>query len=247
MSSASAGRVLALIPGKAGSTRLPRKNLMKIGGRSLIEWAVMRARESGLCDRIFVSSEDAGVLAEAGRLGLETPFARPPELARDPAGVVEVALHALDEWEQRGEAFATLIILLPTSPFCSGDDVRAAMAVYRETATGFLMSVSRPAQSPLSAQILRDGRLTALHPEWLFRTGAKATGELPVIVNANGAITILDVARFRAAKEYYVYPLAAYEMPRERSVDIDTEEDFLYARFLARTRFGLDEDLGDQG
>jgi CMP-N-acetylneuraminic acid synthetase len=247
MSAVQPGRTLCLIPAKAGSTRLPRKNLMKIGGRTLIEWAVLRARESGLCNRIFVSSEDAEVLAEAGRLGLETPFLRPPELARDPAGVVEVALHALDEWEKRGEVFDTLIILLPTSPFCSAEDVRAAMAQYLQAGTGFLMSVSRPAQSPLTAQILRDGQLSPLHPEWLFRSGAKATAEVPVIVNSNGAVTILDVVRFRAAKEYYVYPLAAYEMPRERSVDIDTEEDFLYARFLARTRFGLDEDLGDQG
>jgi CMP-N-acetylneuraminic acid synthetase len=241
----STGRVLALIPAKAGSIRLPRKNLRKIGGRSLIEWAVRRARDSGLCDRIFVSSEDAEVLAEAAALGLDIPFARPPVLARDPAGVVDVALHVLDEWATRGEVFKTLVILLPTSPFCSGEDVRAAMAAYRTAGTGFLMSVSRPAQSPLNAQILQDGRLAALHPEWLFRTGAKATEEVPVIVNANGAITILDVARFREAREYYVYPLAAYEMPRERSVDIDTEEDFQFARFLAKTRYGLDDDASD--
>lgn len=236
------GRVLALIPAKAGSIRLPRKNLKKIGGRSLIEWAVRRARDSGLCDRIFVSSEDAEVLAEAAALGLDIPFARPPHLARDPAGVVEVALHVLDEWEQRGETFDTLIILLPTSPFCSAEDVRGAMQAYLEAGSGFLMSVSRPAQSPLTAQILRDGRLTALHPEWLFRTGAKATAELPVLVNANGAVTILDVRRFRATREYYVYPLAAYEMPRERSLDIDTEEDFEFARFLALHRYGLHDD-----
>jgi CMP-N-acetylneuraminic acid synthetase len=236
---------LGLIPAKAGSTRLPRKNLLPVGGRSLVEWAVRAARESGLCDRVFVSTEDAAVRAEAERLGLDTPFLRPPELARDPAGVVEVALHALDEWGRRGEPFDTLIILLPTCPFRTAEDIRAAMDIYRRSGTGFLMSVSRPAQSPLTAQVLCDGLLSPLHPEWLFRTGAKAGADLPVMVNANGAVTILDVARFRRVREYYVYPLAAYEMPRERSVDIDTEEDLRYARFLARTRFGLDEDPGD--
>lgn len=235
---------LALIPAKAGSRRLPRKNLMHLGGRSLVEWAVKAAQESGVCDRVFVSTEDADVAKEGARLGLDLPFLRPPELARDPAGVVEVALHALDEWEKRGEVFDTLLILLPTSPFRTAEDICAAMEIYRKAGTGFLMSVTRPSHSPLTSQVLKDGLLTPLHPEWLFRTGAKAGAELPVTVNANGAITILDVVRFREEREYYVYPLAAYEMPWDRGLDIDTEEEFLFARFLAATRFGLDEDIG---
>ncbi|WP_172840072.1 acylneuraminate cytidylyltransferase family protein [Solemya pervernicosa gill symbiont] len=233
--------MLALIPAKAGSTRLPRKNIMPLLGRSLLEWTVIAARDSGICDRLIVSTEDEAVVAEAKRLHVDVPFMRPAELARDPAGVVEVALHALEELELQGEQFDTLVILLPTSPFRTGEDIRAAMAMFSEKGTASLMSVTKPSESPLTAQIMEDGLLTPLLPEWLFRSGAKSGAEPPNVVNANGAVTILDVEQFKTAKEYYIYPLAAYEMPWDRGVDIDTESDFHYAEFLARTRFGLDE------
>ena len=87
--------------------------------------------------------------------------------------------------------------------------------------------------SPLSSLILQEGLLTPLHPEWLNRTGAKAAAEMPVCVRANGAVTIVDVRRFREERNYYAYPLAAYEMPWERSIDIDTERDFALAEWVA--------------
>lgn len=228
------GKVLALIPAKGQSVRLPRKNLLPVAGRSMVTWAVESARQSGLFSRIAVSTEDAEIADAARALDIDVPFLRPDALARDPAGVVEVALHSLDEWQARGERFETLVILLPTAPFRTAADIQAAMRCYLDSGCGSLMSVSREVHSPLSSLVLKSGQLTPLHPEWLHRTGAKAAFDTPVLVRANGAVTILDVDRFRREREYYFYPLAAYEMPWERSIDIDTEQDYLFARFVAR-------------
>ena len=74
----------------------------------------------------------------------------------------------------------------------------------------------------------------------MHKTGAKASAATPTLVRANGAVTILDVGRFRQEREYYFYPLAAYEMPWERSIDIDTEEDYLFAKCVAREVLKLD-------
>lgn len=229
-----AGRTLALIPAKGASVRLPRKNLLPVAGRSLLARTVDAAREAALFDRIAISTEDPEIAVAATALGLEVPFMRPDRLARDPAGVVDVALHSLDEWQARGEEYRTLVILLPTTPFRTAADIAGCMDRYVAAGATALMSVCREAHSPLSSLILRDGVLTPLHPEWLHRTGAKATAATPTLVRANGAVTILDVARFRAEREYYIYPLVAHEMPWERGIDIDTQEDYLFAQFVAR-------------
>jgi CMP-N-acetylneuraminic acid synthetase len=233
------GRTLALIPAKAGSKRLPRKNIRPLNGISLLGRTIQRVQKINFIERICVSTEDEEVADEARKFGVEIPFMRPAHLARDPAGVVEVALHALDWLEVNGESFETLIILLPTSPFCQVADIEGAICTYIDQGVDFLMSVSREVHSPLSSLILEKGKLSPLHPEWLNRTGARADSELPVIVRANGAVTIVNIAAFRRERNYYGYPLAAYEMPPERGVDIDTEIDFQFAEFLADRNSGL--------
>jgi len=238
--SATSERILVLIPAKAGSVRLPRKNIRPLNGVSLLERTIKRAQVLDFVTRICVSTEDEEVARQATDLGIEVPFMRPDRLARDPAGVVDVALHALDWFfEQRGETYDTLIILLPTSPFCCAKDVSEALSLYRDKQVEFLMSVAREVHSPLSSLILRNGELSPLHPEWINSTGAKAAGDVPVLVRANGAVTIVNVKAFKREQNYYGYPLAAYEMPWERSIDIDTELDFQFAEFLASRIDGL--------
>ncbi len=234
------GNTLVLIPAKAGSKRLPRKNILPLNGVSLLGRAIRRAQALSFIQRICVSTEDQDVINEAYKFGVEVPFIRPDYLARDPAGVVEVALHALDWFENQGQHFNTLMILLPTSPFCTVADIENAAQTYIEQGVDFLMSVSREVHSPLASLIMKNGQLSPLHPEWLNCTGAKADSTLPTLVRCNGAVTIVNVAAFRRERNYYGYPLAAYEMPAERSVDIDTELDFQFAEFLANRIFGLD-------
>lgn len=228
-------RILALIPAKAASTRLPRKNMLQIGGETLVSRAVRCAREAGIFDDIVVTTEDSEIAAEAVRAGGRVPFLRPEKLAVDPAGVADVTLYVLDELEKRGEHYETVAILLPTSPFRTPEDCRAALELYKKKGVSFLMSVTSYEHTPLAALILDEDLLRPLHPEWLTRLGAKARDPIPKTVRANGAITICNVARMRAEGTYYAYPLAAYEMPWERSVDIDTAADVALATFLLQS------------
>src|SRR4029434_3121443 len=99
-----------------GSTRLPEKNIRPLGGKPLLGWTVEAARASGVIDRLIVSTEDELVAQIARACGAEVPFIRPAELARDPAGVVQVGLHALQAMRDLGAEFRTLVILLPTCP-----------------------------------------------------------------------------------------------------------------------------------
>jgi len=222
-------RTLGLIPAKGASARLTRKNVRELAGRPLIGWAADAARASGVIDRLIVSTEDAEIAMEARRLAIDVPFMRPAHLARDPAGVVQVALHALDELERAGERFDTLIILLPTCPLRTADDIRGAVERFTERDGKFLLSVAPFDHTPLTALKLGDGDLLEpFFPQYMEMVAK----DMPKAYRPNGAIHVLDVAAFRVARSYVAPPLIAYVMPRERSVDIDRAEDLAYAEFL---------------
>ncbi len=226
---ANTGRTLCLIPAKGGSTRLARKNVVELGGRPLIGWAINAAVQSGCMDRIVVSTEDEAIADKARSLGAETPFMRPMVLARDPAGVVDVALHALATLREQGDAYQTLVILLPTCPFRSSEDIQNAIGLFRRQGGRFLMSVSRYEHTPFAAMKLsEDGLLNPYFQEYIGRKSQ----EMPQAVRANGAIHVLDVASFEQVRSYYAQPLLGFEMPWERSVDIDTAHDLRLAESL---------------
>ena len=222
-------RILALIPAKGASTRLKRKNILPLGGQPLIVWTIRAAKETNVFDRIVVSTEDAEVAAIARAAGGDVPFDRPAGLAVDPAGVVQVALHALDELEARGECYDEICIMLPTCPFRSADDIKRALDLFRGRDEPNLMSISQFDHTPFNALGMSDDGL--LFPHFPDRFGRKSQ-EQPAAFRPNGAIHILDVSWFRRSRSYLAPPIIAYVMPRERSIDIDSEADLREAESL---------------
>lgn len=224
-----AQKVLGLIPAKGASTRLPRKNVRPLGGRPLIQWTIDAAKEARLFDRIVVSTEDAEVARLARSAGAEVPFERPGHLAVDPAGVVQVALHALEALQAQGAAFDVICIMLPTCPFRTVGDIRDAFERFRSRPERNLMSVSSFEHTPFNAMGIDAGGM--LFPHFPERFGRKSQ-EQPPAYRPNGALHILDVAWFQQSRSYLAPPIVAYVMPRERSIDIDTEADFAEAESL---------------
>ena len=224
-------RVLGLIPAKGVSNRLPGKNIRLLGGKPLIAWAADTARECGGIDDVVLSSEDPQVRGVAREWGIET-LDRPPELGRDPAGVVHVALDAIVQLRQQGREYDRLAILLPTCPLRTADDIRAAYRQFDEVEARFLLSVVAYAHTPFAALRLADGIATPYFPEWFD----KKSQELPPAYRPNGAIHVLDILAFEAARSYVIQPLYAYVMPWDRSIDIDTEADWKLAEAILAQR-----------
>lgn len=222
-------RILGLIPAKGGSERLVKKNIRKLAGRSLIEWAADSANDSGLMDRLILSTESEEIADAARKIGVEVPFMRPRFLAKNPYGVIEVALHALEVLENRREIFDRLIIMLPTAPFRTGNDIRQANAIFEKENGKFLMSVSEFSHTPFAAFTI--GKLQTLQPCFPEYLGLQSQ-EFPKAYRPNGALHILDIPAFQESKSYFSQPLIPYVMDIDRSVDIDTEEDLMWAEFL---------------
>jgi CMP-N-acetylneuraminic acid synthetase len=223
---------LCLIPAKGGSIRLARKNVVLLGGKPLLAWAVEAALQCKLMTKVIVSTEDEQIAAAARSFGAETPFMRPEHLACDPAGVVDVALHAIAEMRRQGEEYDTLVILLPTCPFRTAEDIVRAFKLYGDSDARFLMSISQYDHTPFAAMALdAKHRLLPYFPNYI---GMKSQA-MPKAYRANGAIHILNIQDFERERSYYAQPLIGYEMPWQRSIDIDTEQDLLFAESLMKS------------
>lgn len=219
-------RVLGLIPAKGSSSRLPKKNIQHLGDKMLIEWARNALTGSGVVDRLILSTESEEIAQAARMVGIDVPYLRPNRLARNPAGVVDVGLHALNFMENDEDYFSTLIITLPTCPFCHPDDIKTCYEIFLERGRPFVMSISEYPHTPFAALKLGDdGSLTHWFPEYLGRKSQ----EMPSAFRPNGGVCVLDVNKFKEVRTYFGSPLIGYVMPRERSVDIDTAEDLIEA------------------
>lgn len=225
---------LAVIPARGGSKRLPRKNIVPLFGKPLVQWAIEQAEQSGLFDRIVVSTEDPEIADVARRLGPYVPFLRSDNLADDTTDVGSVILNVVRELEARGEIYDTVGILLATSPLRIAADIIEAYKMFDACQEPNLMSVTPFEHCPFWVQVLNaNGRLEPYFPE-LYETKRQ---HLPEAYRPNGAIHIIDIAWLKTAPSYTAQPMIGYVMPRERSIDIDNMQDLIEAEFLiSRTR-----------
>lgn len=124
------GNVLGLIPARGGSKGIPGKNIAALGGKPLIYYTISAALQSGVIDRLVVSTDSFEIANIAMRLGAEAPFMRPEELALDESPTIDSVLHVLTELDRRRELPDSVILLQPTSPFRRADHIRDAMEMF---------------------------------------------------------------------------------------------------------------------
>lgn len=218
-------KVLAVIPARGGSKGVPRKNIRFLAGKPLIAWTIEEARKSRYIDRTVVSTEDAEIAAVAVEWGAEVPFLRPAELARDNTPGIAPVLHLLDELK---EAYALVVLLQPTSPLRTVDDIDGCIAQLLETGSRACVSVVEPDKSPYwMYRVTGGGRLEAL-----FDVEFDRRQDLPSIYALNGAVYVAECGWLKETKSFMSVETSGYVMPKERSLDIDTELDLKLCNFL---------------
>lgn len=220
-------RTLGLVPARGGSLRVPRKNLAVLDGKTLVRRALETALAAGCFDRVVVSSEDDGILAEAEGLDV-VALRRPVELASETARAGDVALHALQELDDPGAPIEAVAILQCTSPFTAPEDVVGAVALLERTGAESVVTVSvaDAAHHPLKLKRLEGDRLLP----YLEDDRLAPSHELERLWLRNGSVYVFrrDVVEHGLEAE----DVRGYEMPAERSFDIDTPRDLAFAEFL---------------
>ena len=206
--------VVAVIPARAGSKGIPRKNVVPFGGRPLVQWTIEAARASDYVDHIVVTTDDREVSALATGQGI-TVVTRPADLACDSTTAAEVIAHVLElDFSED-----LLVYLQPTSPLRLAADIDGCLDLL----------VSSGAPGVVSVVAVREA------PEWMYRfeEGSAALRplvadhqsfrrqDLPHTVRLNGAVYCASQQSLRPDGRFLRLQLAGYEMPAHRSIDID--------------------------
>jgi len=220
-------RVLGLVPARGGSTRVPGKNLAVLGGRTLVRRALDTALAAGCFDRVALSSDDDRILAEAEGLDV-VALRRPAELATETARARDFALHALQELDNPSEPIEAMAILQCTSPFTAAEDVSGAVALLDRTGADSVVTVcaADAAHHPLKMKRLDGDRLLP----YLEDDRLTPSHELEQLWVRNGSVYVFR--RDVVERGLEASDVRGYEMPPERSFDIDTPQDIAFAEFL---------------
>lgn len=214
-------KTVALVPARAGSVGLANKNLLRLGGVPLWRLAVSQGCRTAdmtilTTDLPEISQDD---MPESARF-----LRRPDELAGSDVPMAEVLQHAI---ETCGLDDTTLILLQPTAPFRTDEDIRAALRLYIEEDYKMVLSLTLGDRSILKQGTLEGGQFVPVSkPDLCFANRQ----ELPDIYRPNGAVYVFDTSSFLKAGGFPSGRMGGIVMPNVRSLDIDTADDFLVAR-----------------
>lgn len=215
-------RFLALIPARGGSKGIPRKNVRPLGGKPLIAYTIEAALESSTVDDVVVTTDDEEIAAVAREHGAEVPFMRPAELAADESKTIDCVVHARDALRSMGREYDALVLLQPTSPLRAAGDIDEAASVWASHGRLGLCSVSVVEENPFLLRTLGEGGV--VHPV-ISHGSTMRRQDVPTYYKVNGSIYINRFSELTLATSLNDNPVG-YVMPKGRSIDIDTLEDF---------------------
>ena len=225
--------ILAVITARGGSKRVPGKNLRELLGKPLIVYTIEAAMESKLLTRVILSSDDEKVMELAERYGVEVPFKRPGELARDDTPHVDVMIHAVKFLKDKENYSPDIVVILqPTSPLRTAEDIDNALKKHIDTGADSVSSVVKAEhQHPLQAKKIENDILR----DYSVKENANVNRrDLPPAYFRNGAFYSVKRDVLIKKRGLYGKITRPYIMPAERSVDIDTEIDFRLAELLLK-------------
>jgi CMP-N-acetylneuraminic acid synthetase len=223
-------RVVGLITARGGSKGIPGKNLKLLAGKPLIAWTIEAALASGCADRVLLSTDDDEIASVGRQFGAEVPFLRPAHLAADRSSHVAVIEHALD-WlaTNEGKQPEYVLLLQPTSPLRTADDIRGIVRFATERDADAVVSVVELHPHPsLSSTMADDGTLQK--PE-----GSRAyvrRQDLKPMYGANGALYLIRSEVLLRMGSFTPPGVYGYIMPPERSLDIDSPWDLRLADLI---------------
>lgn len=226
-------KYLAIIPARKGSKRLPNKNILKLGNKPLIAWTIEAALKSKYIDEVMVTTDSAEIAVFAKNYGAKVPFIRPNELATDKASSNDVVKHAVDFYKQKGQTFENIILLQPTSPLRTTNNIDNAIKLQIEKNANSIISVCETDHSPLWSNTLNSDNSMEkfIKPE----VKGKRSQDLETYYRLNGAVYIVKTSTFLKEKSFFSKKKSfAYKMDKKHSIDIDDEIDFKLAEIVIK-------------
>lgn len=227
-------KLLAVIPAREGSKGIRNKNIVLLCGKPLIYYTIKCALDSKVFEKVIVSTDSEKIAEISKKYGAEVPFLRPKELATDQAKGIDVLIHAMEWIERNFKKFDAVMYLQPTSPLRTVEDIKLSLEIFQRKNANSVVSVTEVDHHPYwSNTIPPDGKMdNFIRPEYRNRNRQ----ELPKFYRLNGAIFLAKWDYIKKTKDWFAENSYAYIMPRERSIDIDSEVDLVLAEYFLKKR-----------
>lgn len=220
-------KILSLIPARGGSKGIKNKNIISLAGKPLIAYSIEAAKSSKYIDSIVVTTDSEKIAEVSKQYGARVPFLRPKKLASDTSKTIDAVLHAIEILKSMDEDYSVLVLLQPTQPLRTADDIDRAIELYYEKGESGLVSISPVDDSPLLIRSIgEDGQLINL----LSQSSTCRRQEMPDYYKVNGCIYINKIEELDENTSFNdnKVPLV---MSKEHSVDIDEISDLWMAEY----------------
>lgn len=225
-------KVLAIIPARAGSKRVPGKNTKILAGLPLIAHTIIAAKEAACCHTILVSTECETIAKIGLQYGAVVPWLRSADLADDLSDVVDSVIQVIERFEQQGLVFDSVLLLQPTSPFRSALSIIQAIELHKKTKNS-VVSVSLSTIKPAwFKSVDEQGNLNACKTV----VDQVVAPELSTLYQLNGSIYLASVEQLRHYRNFYSTPTKALIIQDAyETIDIDTPLDWRLAETIVES------------
>ncbi|MDR3178727.1 MAG: acylneuraminate cytidylyltransferase family protein [Oscillospiraceae bacterium] len=221
-------KILAIIPARSNSKGVKDKNIKLLRKKPLICYTISEAIKSKIFDFIFVSTNSKRYAEISQKCGAKVPFLRPEEISTDTSGADEYIINSIETLKTYEENFDYFVVLQPTSPFRTSDDIKNAVKLIINENLSSVISVCKGQHC-----LENYGKLSKSLSMYKFSTMFNRQ-DVAETYRINGAIYVSKCEIFLKEKTFYLKNSKAYIMDAERSVDIDTQFDFSFAEFLLK-------------
>ena len=216
-------KVIAIVPARGGSKRIPNKNIKSFAGQPIISYSIKAAQAADLFDRIIVSTDSEEIAEVAKTYGAEVPFIRPAELADDFIGTIPVLLHALNWLSEHGFATDFFCCIYATAPFIHPEYIVKGFSLLKGKKASTAFSVTTfPYPISRALKIGGNGRIEMFWPEH----ENSRSNDLPEAYHDAGQFYWGNTEKFMRGKTFFSSDAIPIVIPRYLVQDIDTPEDW---------------------
>ena len=229
-------RIIAIIPARGGSKRIPRKNIKDFLGKPVISFSISAALESNLFQEVMVSTDDEEIANIAMKYGAKVPFLRSPETSNDFAETAAVLKEVLTNYEKQGQFFDMVCCIYPVAPLISVSKIKEAFSLINEKKLDCCFPVCLYS-SPIwrAIEMDKENKVKMIWPE----NENKRTQDLPSSFFEAGQFFWFNTQNFLKTGEFMTDATGAIVLDDLHVQDIDTMTDWK----LAELKFKLINNL----
>lgn len=220
--------IIAVIPARSGSKRVPSKNIRNFHGKPLIAWAIEASNRSALITKTVLSTNDIGTADIARAYGAEVPFLRPEELAQDTTKIEPVLIHMIEELQKDGTKIDAIVLLMATNPLRTTAHLDEAIKLYKESGATSVVAVHETLGNTNPHWILKkDDAGVRFFNDTSLKHIISRSQDLPPCYSRNDIVYVINPENlYESPSNLYGDAVELYLMDSKYDADINSEEDW---------------------